>query len=84
MLDTPCLIKSALVSSKLISTTNSSAEAKSLILGVFPFIPFSSLHYTAVLPNKAILRISALDAYVYAISCGDSVGVIRNSFIASV
>jgi len=71
MLDSPCLIKSALVSSKLISTTNSSAEAKSLILGVFPLIPFSFLHYAAVLPNNAILRISASDAYVYAISCGD-------------
>ena len=53
-------------------------------LGVFPLIPFSFLHCVAVLPNNAILRISASDAYVYAISCGDSVGVIRNSFTASV
>ena len=40
ILGTSCLIKSVFVSSRLISTTNSSAEAKSLILGVLPFIPF--------------------------------------------
>ena len=84
ILGTSCLIKSAFVSSRLISTTNSSAEAKSLILGVFPFIPFSFLHYAAVFPNQAIFKISASEAYVYAISCGDNVGVIKNSFTASV
>ena len=45
-LGTSCLIRSAFVSSRLISTTNSSAEAKSRILGIFPLFLF---HFCIVL-----------------------------------
>ncbi len=56
ILGTSCLIRSAFVSSRLISTTNSSAEAKSLILGVFPFISFAFLHCAAVFQTKPYLK----------------------------
>ena len=63
-----------------IAVMHNNSDSKISDIRSFPLYSF----FTSPLCCQAIFKIYASEVYVYAISCGDNVGVIKNSFTASV